>query len=71
MIALIQRVGTPVDPGALRTLLKAAGTNPLMFPETWLEVDALPKLGSGNNDFTVARQMAGAIPDTACCQIPF
>lgn len=65
LIALIQRVGTPVDPGALRTLLKAAGMNPLMIPETWLEVDALPKLGSGKTDFTVAKQMAATALDTA------
>ena len=46
------------DPADLRARLKEAGLNPLMIPESWVEVEALPKLGSGKTDFSAAKRLA-------------
>lgn len=59
LIALVvRRPGQVFDAPALRTRLKDAGMNPFMIPETWVEVEACPKLGSGKSDFSAARRMA-------------
>lgn len=66
IVALVQRLAdAPLDAKALRVRLQAAGLNPLMIPESWIEVDALPKLGSGKTDFSAAKQMASAARSAA------
>jgi acyl-[acyl-carrier-protein]-phospholipid O-acyltransferase / long-chain-fatty-acid--[acyl-carrier-protein] ligase len=44
----------------LRGRLKEAGLNPLMIPDAWIEVDAMPTLGSGKTDFSAAKRVAAA-----------
>ena len=48
------------DPAEIRTQLKAAGLNAFMIPESWVEVEAMPKLGSGKTDFSAAKKLAMA-----------
>lgn len=42
----------------LRGLIEQSGLNPLMRPAEIIQVAAIPKLGSGKNDFKRARQIA-------------
>ncbi|GGB86401.1 acyl-[ACP]--phospholipid O-acyltransferase [Marinobacterium zhoushanense] len=46
------------DPETLRQRLIDRGTNPLMIPAEIIEVDALPKLGSGKIDFAGLKRLA-------------
>ncbi|MEM7541593.1 MAG: acyl-[ACP]--phospholipid O-acyltransferase [Pseudomonadota bacterium] len=46
------------DPSGLRKRAQGAGLSSLMVPETWVSVDAMPKLGSGKTDFTQAKKIA-------------
>ena len=43
---------------ALRKAMLAQGCNPLLLPAQILQLDHLPKLGSGKTDFSLARQVA-------------
>lgn len=50
-----------LSPDELRRLLRQAGCPPLLSPSVWLEVDHLPRLGSGKADFATAQQLAAAL----------
>ncbi len=45
-------------PDQLKALIEGSALNPLMRPSLLIPVDEIPKLGSGKNDYTQARQMA-------------
>jgi acyl-[acyl-carrier-protein]-phospholipid O-acyltransferase / long-chain-fatty-acid--[acyl-carrier-protein] ligase len=45
-------------PDQLKELIEGSGLNPLMRPTLLIPVDEIPKLGSGKNDYTQARQLA-------------
>ena len=49
-----------IDEQALRQLIGDSELNTLMQPSTYLHVEEIPKLGSGKNDFSAARQLAVA-----------
>ena len=42
----------------MKGLIEQSGLNPLMRPAELVNVEAIPKLGSGKNDFSRARQLA-------------
>ena len=44
--------------GATPEAMLAQGCNPLLLPTQILQLDHLPKLGSGKTDFGLARQVA-------------
>jgi acyl-[acyl-carrier-protein]-phospholipid O-acyltransferase/long-chain-fatty-acid--[acyl-carrier-protein] ligase len=43
---------------ALKQHIAESGLNPLMAPSDYMEVEAIPKLGSGKKDFKQAKQLA-------------
>ncbi len=45
-------------PEQLRQLIEGSALNPLMRPSLLIPVDEIPKLGSGKNDYSLARQLA-------------
>ncbi len=47
-----------LEKDALRKAMLAQGCNPLLLPAQILQLDHLPKLGSGKTDFSLARQVA-------------
>lgn len=47
-----------IDEGELKNKAKDSGLNPLMIPSAYLKVDAIPKLGTGKNDFKRAKELA-------------
>ncbi len=47
-----------LEKDALRKAMLAQGCNPLLLPAQILQLDHLPKLGSGKTDFGLARQVA-------------
>jgi acyl-[acyl-carrier-protein]-phospholipid O-acyltransferase/long-chain-fatty-acid--[acyl-carrier-protein] ligase len=47
-----------LDPRALQQAMLADGCNPLMIPSEIIQVEALPKLGSGKVDFSKVKQLA-------------
>jgi acyl-[acyl-carrier-protein]-phospholipid O-acyltransferase/long-chain-fatty-acid--[acyl-carrier-protein] ligase len=51
-----------IDEGAIKGAIEQSGLNPLMRPSELIRVDAIPKLGSGKNDFNQAKQIAMAGP---------
>ena len=57
-VVLLHEAALDVD--ALRKRLLESGANPLMLPGDWLQVDALPKLGSGKADVATAKRLAAA-----------
>ncbi len=51
-------VAAEIDPDALRQGLLETGVNPLSIPSKVLQVETIPKLGSGKTDFGAARRLA-------------
>ncbi|MET0355288.1 MAG: acyl-[ACP]--phospholipid O-acyltransferase [Cellvibrio sp.] len=51
-------INLAIDSAELRKRLLAINCNPLMIPSTVLQVEAIPKLGSGKTDFGGAKQVA-------------
>jgi acyl-[acyl-carrier-protein]-phospholipid O-acyltransferase/long-chain-fatty-acid--[acyl-carrier-protein] ligase len=51
-------VAGDIDQAEMKGLIDQSGLNPLMKPAELFNVDAIPKLGSGKNDFSQARQIA-------------
>ncbi|TXH63262.1 MAG: acyl-[ACP]--phospholipid O-acyltransferase, partial [Tolumonas sp.] len=49
---------TTLDSDELRKAMLAGGCNPLLLPARILQLEYLPKLGSGKTDFNLARQVA-------------
>ncbi|MCW9078578.1 MAG: acyl-[ACP]--phospholipid O-acyltransferase [Gammaproteobacteria bacterium] len=47
-----------IEHDRLQNLIEQSGLKPLMRPSELLAVDSIPKLGSGKNDFSRARQIA-------------
>jgi len=47
-----------VDNDEMKGLIEQSGLNPLMRPAELINVEAIPKLGSGKNDFSRAKQLA-------------
>lgn len=47
-----------VEPDKLKELINQSGLSPLMRPSELIPVDAIPKLGSGKNDFSQAKKIA-------------
>jgi acyl-[acyl-carrier-protein]-phospholipid O-acyltransferase/long-chain-fatty-acid--[acyl-carrier-protein] ligase len=50
-------VENKVDKEEIRKALLTAGMNPLMIPAEIINLEQIPKLGSGKNDFTTLRRM--------------
>ena len=50
--------GDEPDVSDRRSRCQESGMNALMIPDTWLEVDELPLLGSGKTDFAAAKKLA-------------
>lgn len=48
----------PLDIDQLKKSLLDNGTSPLAIPGVWIQVESLPKLGSGKTDFGAAKKMA-------------
>ncbi len=48
----------PLTRDEMKALLSETGLNPLMIPSDLIQVDTIPKLGSGKSDFKQAKQMA-------------
>jgi acyl-[acyl-carrier-protein]-phospholipid O-acyltransferase/long-chain-fatty-acid--[acyl-carrier-protein] ligase len=51
-------IAGPIDGDQIQGLIDQSGLNPLMKPSQLIHVDAIPKLGSGKNDFSRAKQIA-------------
>ena len=49
------------DMDGLRAKVREAGLPPLMQPQQWFAVEAVPKLGTGKADFTGAKKLAAEI----------
>ncbi|MDJ0807356.1 MAG: acyl-[ACP]--phospholipid O-acyltransferase [Gammaproteobacteria bacterium] len=49
-----------IEQNDLKALVDQSGLNPLMRPAELIPVEAIPKLGSGKNDFSRAKQIASA-----------
>ncbi|WP_028470110.1 acyl-[ACP]--phospholipid O-acyltransferase [Neptunomonas japonica] len=47
-----------LETSEVRQTMLANGVSGLMIPSNWIAVDAVPKLGSGKNDFATAKQLA-------------
>jgi acyl-[acyl-carrier-protein]-phospholipid O-acyltransferase/long-chain-fatty-acid--[acyl-carrier-protein] ligase len=51
-------VAGEIDVDGLRKQLIEAGMNPLSIPAEVLQVEAIPKLGSGKTDFGAVKRLA-------------
>ncbi len=51
-------IAGPIDGDEIQRLIDQSELNPLMKPSQLIPVDAIPKLGSGKNDFSRAKQIA-------------
>jgi acyl-[acyl-carrier-protein]-phospholipid O-acyltransferase/long-chain-fatty-acid--[acyl-carrier-protein] ligase len=47
-----------IDQDEMKRLIEQSGLNPLMRPAELINVESIPKLGSGKNDFNRAKQIA-------------
>jgi acyl-[acyl-carrier-protein]-phospholipid O-acyltransferase/long-chain-fatty-acid--[acyl-carrier-protein] ligase len=47
-----------IDNDEMKGFIEQSGINPLMRPAELINVEAIPKLGSGKNDFSRVRQLA-------------
>ena len=47
-----------IDNDEMKGFIEQSGLNPLMSPAELINVEAIPKLGSGKNDFSRAKQLA-------------
>ena len=47
-----------IDNDEMKGLIEQSGLNPLMRPAELINVEAIPKLGSGKNDFSRAKELA-------------
>ena len=47
-----------INQDEMKELVEQSGLNPLMRPAKFIQVDSIPKLGSGKNDFNRAKQLA-------------
>jgi acyl-[acyl-carrier-protein]-phospholipid O-acyltransferase/long-chain-fatty-acid--[acyl-carrier-protein] ligase len=55
---LVALATLPLEAASMRERLASQGLNALAFPSQYLQVDVIPKLGSGKTDFATARQLA-------------
>jgi acyl-[acyl-carrier-protein]-phospholipid O-acyltransferase/long-chain-fatty-acid--[acyl-carrier-protein] ligase len=55
---VIVLVSNSVDSKEIKQALLAAGCSPLSIPRAFIQVDAVPKLGSGKTDFKQAKSLA-------------
>ena len=55
---VILLIAGDIDQDEMKGLIEQSGLNPLMRPAELINVEAIPKLGSGKNDFSRAKQMA-------------
>ena len=60
LVALCTRA---LSAGTMREVLLAQGLSPLALPSSYLQVEAVPKLGSGKTDFAGASQLARTLLD--------
>jgi acyl-[acyl-carrier-protein]-phospholipid O-acyltransferase/long-chain-fatty-acid--[acyl-carrier-protein] ligase len=51
-------IAGPIDADQIQKLIDQSELNPLMKPSQLIHVDAIPKLGSGKNNFSQAKQIA-------------
>ncbi|RJG42527.1 acyl-[ACP]--phospholipid O-acyltransferase [Motilimonas pumila] len=47
-----------IDSASIKQVLLETGINPLMLPAKWVQVDAVPKLGTGKTDYNQAKELA-------------
>ena len=55
---VILLIAGDIDQDDMKKLIEQSGLNPLMRPAEIIHVEAIPKLGSGKNDFSRAKQLA-------------
>ena len=55
---VILLVAGDIDQDEMQRLIEKSGLNPLMRPAELVHVEVIPKLGSGKNDFSRAKQIA-------------
>ncbi len=55
---LVALVVGECDPAALRKSMLDAGVPPIMIPSAFIQVEAVPKLGTGKRDLAAARKLA-------------
>ena len=54
---VILLIAGDIDQDEMKELIEQSGLNPLMRPAELVHVEAIPKLGSGKNDFSRAKQI--------------
>jgi len=55
---VILLIAGDIDHDEMKGLIEQSGLNPLMRPAELINVEAIPKLGSGKNDLSLAKQIA-------------
>ncbi len=55
---VILLIAAETEDKVIKQKLLDIGTNPLMIPADYIQVDEVPKLGSGKTDFSTARKLA-------------
>ncbi len=55
---VILLIAGDIDHDEMKGLIEQSGLNPLIRPAELINVEAIPKLGSGKNDFSLAKQIA-------------
>ncbi len=55
---VILLIAGDIDHDEMKGLIEQSGLNPLMRPAELINIEAIPKLGSGKNDFSLAKQIA-------------
>ncbi|MDH3888571.1 MAG: acyl-[ACP]--phospholipid O-acyltransferase [Gammaproteobacteria bacterium] len=55
---VILLIAGDIDKDKMKELIEQSGLNPLMRPAELVNVEEIPKLGSGKNDFSQAKQLA-------------
>ena len=55
---VILLIAGDIDKDKMKELIEQSGLNPLMRPAELVNVEEIPKLGSGKNDFSRAKQLA-------------
>jgi acyl-[acyl-carrier-protein]-phospholipid O-acyltransferase/long-chain-fatty-acid--[acyl-carrier-protein] ligase len=55
---VILLIAGDIDKDRMKELIGQSGLNPLMRPEVFVNVEAIPKLGSGKSDFSRAKHLA-------------
>ncbi|MCR8922535.1 acyl-[ACP]--phospholipid O-acyltransferase [Dasania sp. GY-MA-18] len=55
---IIALIAESIDPEQLKQTLLSQGCQPLMIPSSYIQIDEIPKLGSGKTDYAQAKSLA-------------